>query len=94
MSEQRKPIARLTYRADKITYSILSIWPGKFAGTYDISRDKPSDRRQVIGLFDALKGWAKGVGYLSISIESEREPYAPKNTDTSTQSFVDDDMPF
>ena len=71
----RRPIARLTLRRDKVTYSILTVWPGRFAGTYDISRDKTDEakKRIAIGLFDALKAWGSGDGYLSLSIESERE---------------------
>lgn len=79
MRNDRKPIAKLTFRKDNETYSILTIWPGKFPGTYDVSRDKERTSGQgklfpAMGLFDALKSWGMGVGFLSISVESEREP--------------------
>lgn len=77
MNEQRKPIARLTYRADKVTYGILAVWPGKFPGTYDISREKGSDRRQAISFGDAVRKWTSGEGYLSFTIESQRDE--PRN---------------
>ena len=60
MSNDRKPIARITFRKDKQTYSLISIWPGKFPGTYSISRDKGTDKRPPIALFDALKAWGGG----------------------------------
>lgn len=87
MSNDRRPIARLTLRKDRVTYGILSIWRGRYAGTYDISREKPSDRRQTIGLFDALKSWGLGEGFLSISIESEREPYQPRGGQQEPNGF-------
>lgn len=90
VSNDRRPIARLTLRRDRVTYGILSIWRGKFAGTYDISREKPSDKRQTIGLFDALKSWGLGEGFLSISIESEREPYQARGGQSSQTSSFDD----
>ena len=69
----RKPIARLSMRRDKQTYGILTIWPGKFPGTYDISRDKGSERYPAIGFLEAVKAWTAGDAYLSISVESQRE---------------------
>jgi hypothetical protein len=99
MTENRKPVARLSIRRDGTTFNILSIWPGKFPGTYDISREKPSDRRQVMSFGDALRAWSSGDGYLSISVEAQREPYqgnapAPRNSAPAPDDFGADDMPF
>lgn len=99
MTEQRKPIARLTYRADKVTYGILAVWPGKFPGTYDISREKGSDKRQAISFGDALRKWTSGEGYLSFTIESQREkrdePRQPQSFDGGFGGgFGDDDISF
>lgn len=98
MNTQRKPIARLTFRRDKITYSILTVWPGKFPGTYDIARDKTDESRKriAIGLFDALKAWGNGDGYLSFSIESQRErrDSPPPGNDYGGGDFGGGDVPF
>ena len=99
MTEQRKPIARLSYRADKITYGILTVWPGKFPGTYDISREKGSDRRQAIGFGDALRKWTSGEGYLSFTIESQREKRDEPRESRQEQGgfggeFSDEEIPF
>ena len=103
MSNDRKPIARITFRKDRQTYSLISIWPGKFPGTYSISRDKGTDKKPPIALFDALKAWGAGEGYLDVSIESERDysgqgggyDRASPNGSRSNDAFNDDDqMPF
>lgn len=101
MSNDRKPIAKLTLRKDNVTHSILTIWPGKFPGTYDISRDKERTNNSgkvfpAMGLFDALKAWGLGQGYLSISVESEREGASkPAQRVSNTDDFgVADDLPF
>lgn len=96
MTEQRKPIARLTYRADRVTYGILTVWPGKFPGTYDISREKGSDKRQAISFGDALRKWTSGEGYLSFSIESQRERRDEPRRRQSYGGgrFDDDDLSF
>lgn len=73
MSNDRRPIARLTYRKDRVTYSVLSIWPGSYPGTYSINRDKPHGDRQVMSLIDLIKAFAVGDGFVNLSIESQRE---------------------
>ena len=100
MSNDRKPLARLSIRIDKQTHAIATIWPGKFPGTYDISRDKSTEKFPAMGLFDALKAWGGGTGYLGFSVESERERRdggAPRSGGYSAPSggdFADDDLPF
>lgn len=101
MTEHRKHIARLTYRADKVTYGILTVWPGKFPGTYDISREKGSDKRQAISFGDALRKWTSGEGYLSFTIESQRERRDERRDEPKHDGggfgdggFGDDDLPF
>jgi hypothetical protein len=69
----QKPILRVTYKRDDTTYSVLSVWPGKFPGTYSVSRDKGNDKYPAISIIDVLKAWAAGTGFVNVSVESERE---------------------
>lgn len=89
-NEQRSALVRLSFRKDKQTFGILSIWPGKFAGLYDVSRDKDSVKYPTIGLFEALKSWGQGTGYLQLSIESEREQRGGTQTRTDQPVGGDD----
>jgi hypothetical protein len=73
MSNDRKPVARITFRKDRQKYAIATIWSSQFAGNYGFSFDKPSEKYPAIGLFEALKSLASGVGFIDISVESQRE---------------------
>lgn len=102
MSGDRRPIARLEFRADGKTFSVLSIWRGKFPGGYDISREKPTERRAAMSFGDALRAWSAGNGYLTFWVESERERRgAPAQPSGASDGFGDagsfdagDDLPF
>lgn len=91
-----RPIARLEFRAEKQTYSVLSIWRGKFAGGYDISRDKGTDKRPAISFGDAIRRWMTGDGYLAVWIESEREQRGGSSPQPPPSNGGDDfgDVPF
>jgi hypothetical protein len=65
---------RVTFKRENVNYSVLSIWPGKFPGSYSVSRDKPSEKYPAISLVDVIKAFAAGDGYVNVSVESEREP--------------------
>jgi hypothetical protein len=76
-SDRQRPVASLTFKKGDQGYSILSIWKGRFPGTYSISKDKGSDRFPSIGTFRDFLGacascWS-GDGFLNLSIESGRE---------------------
>jgi hypothetical protein len=69
----QKPIIKMTFRRGETTHSVLSIWRGKFPGTYSVSRDKGTDKFPPISIIDVLKAFAAGEGFVNVSVESERE---------------------
>ena len=87
----RKPICRLSVRKDKQTFNILTVWPGKFPGLYDINRDKPNGNYQTMSFGDALRAWSAGDAYLQLSWESQREK---RSGGQSRQEEQDDGDPF
>ncbi len=91
-----KPIMRVTYKRDQTTYNVLSVWPGKFPGSYSIARDKPSEKYPTISIVDLLKAFANGEGFVNVSVESEREQRGSKlaGNDSGGGDFGDDDIPF
>ncbi len=68
-----KPIIRVTYKRGDTTYSVLSVWPGKFPGTYSVSRDKGTEKCPPISFVEVIKAWSGGDGFVNVSVESERE---------------------
>lgn len=68
-----KPIMKLTFKRGETTHSVLSIWRGKFPGTYSISRDKGTDKYPPISLVDVIKAFAAGEGFVNVRVESELE---------------------
>jgi hypothetical protein len=95
------PIMRVTYWRDKVTYSVISIWPGKFPGTYSISRDKGTEKWPAISLVEVIKAFAAGDGFINVSVESQREQRSgggPRPRDTGGDfgggDFGGDDVPF
>lgn len=96
-----KPIAKLTLRRDNTTFAILTVWTGKFPGTYTIGKDKGSEQFPAIGLFDALKSWGQGNGFLNLKIMSESKGGSSRSSNKpsddyggSDDGFDDDDVPF
>jgi hypothetical protein len=68
----RKPVARLVFKTrDKQSFSILSIWRTDKGHGYSINRDKGSEKYPAIGLFEALKRWGQGDGYLTFWIDDD-----------------------
>lgn len=61
-----RPILSITYKRGETTYSVLSVWPGRFPGTYSISRDKGSDKYPAISLVEVIKGFAAGDGFVNV----------------------------
>jgi hypothetical protein len=91
----QKPIMRVTYRRDDTTYSVLSVWPGKFPGTYSVSRDKGNEKFPAMSIIDVLKAWAGGTGFVNVSVESEREQRStPRETPAGRDEWNDDSLPF
>jgi hypothetical protein len=68
-----KPLIKMTFRRGETTHSVLSVWRGKFPGTYSISRDKGTDKYPPISIVDVIKAFAAGEGFVNVSVESERE---------------------
>lgn len=64
---------RVSFKLGETKYSVLSVWPGRFPGSYSVSRDKPSEKYPAISIIDVLKKFAAGEGFVNISVESERE---------------------
>lgn len=66
MAQGDKKIGSLSYKQGETNYNVLSIWESaQYPGTYSISRDKDRDQYRAISLFDALKGFVAGTGYLT-----------------------------
>ena len=83
----RKPIARLSMRRDKQTFGILTIWPGRFPGTYDISRDKGSERYPRYPLPPEIK--TDRVGYLrDLCIEGLKRRYGVDHAAVAARPVV------
>lgn len=69
----RRPVLRVTYKRGDTNYSVISVWPGKFPGSYSISRDKGTDKYPAISIVEVIKEFAAGNGFVNVSVESERE---------------------
>lgn len=99
MNDNSHCIARLHVTdKNRQRFGVVSVWSGKFAGTYSIRRDKGSDKYPSIGLLDALKAFAAGELYADVSIMSERKFDAPRGggglSGGSNNSFGDENIPF
>jgi hypothetical protein len=68
-----KPLIKMSFKRGETTHSVLSIWRGKFPGTYSVSRDKGTEKFPPISIIDVLKAFAAGEGFVNVSVESERE---------------------
>jgi hypothetical protein len=92
-----KPIMKMTFRRGETTHSVLSIWRGKFPGTYSVSRDKGTDKYPPISFVDVIKAFAAGEGFVNVSVESEREwsDSGPSRTTTPVDAGdYGEDAPF
>ena len=100
MSSDRKALVRFTFTKDRVKHGIMTVWSGNYPGTYSLSRDKGSDRFPAIGLFDALKSWGMGSGFIDISVESQREQRGGQDRparggeDFGSGGFGNDEVPF
>ena len=98
----RRPIARLTYSVkvdDRYdNYSLLSVWPTKQPGRYDISADKGSDKYPAMSIVDALKAFVGRGGRFGLSIEQGAQESAPRPSGGGFGGGGDfggsDDIPF
>jgi hypothetical protein len=67
-------VARVSFTdKDRKRFDVLSVWSGRFKGSYSVRKAKGNDKYPSIGLFDALKAWGLGDGYIDVTIESQRE---------------------
>lgn len=61
-----RPILSVTYKRGETMYSVLSVWPGRYPGTYSVSRDKGTDKYPPISLVEVIKGFAAGDGFVNV----------------------------
>lgn len=66
-----RPVMSVTFRRGEQNYSVLSVWPGKFAGTYSVSRDKGTDKYPAISLGDVIRAFIAGEGFVNVRVTSE-----------------------
>lgn len=94
----KRPVMRVTFKRDNVNYSVLSVWPGGFPGSYSVSRDKGTAQYPAISLGDVIRAFIAGDGYVNVSVESEREPRgsAPRQQQSSASDYsdADDPLPF
>lgn len=88
-----RPILSVTYKRGETTYSVLSVWPGRFPGTYSISRDKGSDKYPAISLVEVIKGFAAGDGFVNVRMAESRSQGGESGGFEEAASFSDD-VPF
>lgn len=69
----RRPVLSVTFKLGEQNYSVISVWPGKFAGTYNVSRDKGSEKYPPMSIIDVLKSFARGEGFINVRVNSEAE---------------------
>lgn len=101
-----RPILSVTYKRGEQNYSVISVWPGKFAGTYNVSRDKGTEKYPAISIIDVLKNFAKGDGFVNVRINSEADGGSRSSggyggdrqesggRDDYNDGFGGDDLPF
>jgi len=95
-----RPILSVSYKRGDTTYSVISVWPGKFPGTYSISRDKGSDKYPPISLVEVIKGFAAGDGFVNVRTSesgSGRQEYGGGGASFGAHNDpngFDDDVPF
>lgn len=92
-----RPILSITYKRGETTYSVLSVWPGRFPGTYSISRDKGSDKYPAISLVEVIKGFAAGDGFVNVRMAESgggRQEQSSGGGGAQDYRDFDDDVPF
>ena len=99
-------IASISVKRGDKTYSLLTVWSGKYPGTYSIALDKGSEKYPAIGFLDALKAFAAREAFVNLRIDSQTEKPAESrsggNYDRAAPSgfgggggeFGDDSIPF
>jgi hypothetical protein len=96
----RRPIIRVTFKRGDQNYSVLSVWRGRFPGTYSVNRDKGTEKYPAISLVDVIKAFASGDGFVNVSVESERDQRGgeqrnqPRRTEPADEFGDDSDIPF
>lgn len=79
MSNQK--IASVTVKRGDQNYSLITIWSGKYQGTYSISLDKGSEKYPPINFLEALKAFAARDCFVNLRIESQAEKRSAKRED-------------
>jgi hypothetical protein len=110
MANDRVRFGKLSFKGknDPKAKSVLTVWKGANGG-YSITKDKHSDQWPAIGLFDALKSWGMGEGYLDFWLadqprqtstprpQTTQGPRADREMDrdfAAEDEFTDDGCPF
>jgi hypothetical protein len=94
VSNDRVRIGRLSFkgRGDTKARSILTVWRGSNGG-YSITKDKHTEQYPAIGLFEALKAWGQGEGYLDWwPAERQAQPREQARPQTVNGPRVDRDF--
>ena len=68
-----KPVLSVTFKRGEQNYSVISVWPGKFPGTYSVSRDKGTEKYPAISLIEVIKAFAAGDGFVNVRVPSEAD---------------------
>lgn len=96
MSNQK--IASVTLKRGDQNYSLITVWAGKYPGTYSIALDKGSDKYPAANFLDALKWFAARECFVNLRIESQTEQRgsSPRSDrrEPARDDFSDDTIPF
>lgn len=109
MSNEKIASITVKGKADGKNYSLITIWAGKFPGTYSVSLDNGTDKYPALDLLKAIKMFASKDAYVNVRVESEVDKPATKpdaggrsdeydrpsgNGTSGGGGFTDDDIPF
>lgn len=93
----RRPVLSVTYKRGDTTYSVIAVWPGKYPGTYSVSRDKGSEKYPPISLVEVIKGFAAGDGFVDVRMNESgggRQEQSRGRNDFTDGGGFEDDTPF
>lgn len=88
-----RPILSVTFKLRETTYSVLSVWPGRYPGTYSVTRDRGTEKRPSISLIDVIKAFTNGEGFVNVRVHESRSQGGESGGFEDAASFSDD-VPF
>lgn len=89
-----RPVLSVTYKRGDTTYSVISVWPGRFAGTYSVSRDKGSEKYPALSIIDVLKAFASGDGFIDVRVNGTENSGQSGGFGGGGRDDFADDAPF